>query len=33
LTADDQVVVTGLQRAIPGDKITPQPATIQAEKS
>jgi RND family efflux transporter MFP subunit len=33
LTADDQVVITGLQRAIPGDKVTPQPATIQAEKS
>jgi len=33
LAADDQVVITGLQRAIPGDKVTPQPATIQAEKS
>jgi multidrug efflux system membrane fusion protein len=33
LTADDQVVVTGLQHAIPGDKVTPQPATIQADKT
>jgi hypothetical protein len=33
LTADDQVVVTGLQRAIPGAKVTPQPATINVEKS
>jgi multidrug efflux system membrane fusion protein len=33
LAADDQVVITGLQHAIPGDKVTPQPATIQADKS
>jgi RND family efflux transporter MFP subunit len=33
LKPDDQVVVTGLQHAIPGDKVTPQPATIQADKS
>jgi multidrug efflux system membrane fusion protein len=33
LAADDQVVITGLQHAIPGDKVTPQPATIQGEKS
>jgi multidrug efflux system membrane fusion protein len=33
LTADDQVVITGLQHAIPGDKVTPQQATIQADKS
>jgi RND family efflux transporter MFP subunit len=33
LTADDQVVITGLQHAIPGDKVTPQPATIPPDKS
>jgi membrane fusion protein, multidrug efflux system len=33
LQADDQVVVTGLQRAIPGDKVTPKEATIEADKS
>jgi RND family efflux transporter MFP subunit len=33
LKPDDQVVVTGLQHAIPGDKITPKEATISADKS
>jgi multidrug efflux system membrane fusion protein len=30
LTADDQVVVSGLQRAVPGAKVAPQPAQIAA---
>jgi RND family efflux transporter MFP subunit len=33
LKLDDQVVVTGLQRAIPGEKVTPKEATISADKS
>jgi len=33
LKPDDQVVVTGLQHAIPGDKVTPKETTIQADKS
>jgi RND family efflux transporter MFP subunit len=33
LKPDDQVIVSGLQRAIPGDKVTPKPATISADKS
>ncbi len=32
LKPEDQVVVTGLQHAIPGDKVTPKPATIDVEK-
>jgi hypothetical protein len=33
LQPDDQVVISGLQRAIPGEKVTPQVATISASKS
>jgi hypothetical protein len=33
LKPDDQLVVTGLQRAIPGEKVTPRQATISADKS
>lgn len=33
LKPDDQVIVSGLQRAIPGEKVTPKPATINADKS
>ena len=33
LKPEDQVVVSGLQRAIPGDKVTPKEATITADKS
>jgi RND family efflux transporter MFP subunit len=33
LQPTDQVVVSGLQRAIPGEKVTPQTATISAGKS
>jgi len=33
LQPDDQVVVSGLQRAIPGEKVTPQTATISPDKS
>ena len=33
ITAGDQVVITGLQRAIPGEKVAPQPAPIQPKLS
>ena len=33
LKPEDQVVVSGLQRAIPGAKVTPKDAVIQADKS
>jgi multidrug efflux system membrane fusion protein len=33
LKPEDQVVVSGLQRAIPGDRVTPKEATITADKS
>jgi multidrug efflux pump subunit AcrA (membrane-fusion protein) len=33
LKPEDQVVVSGLQRAISGDKVTPKEATITADKS
>lgn len=33
LKPDDQVIISGLQRAIPGEKVVPKPATISADKS
>lgn len=33
LKPDDQVIVSGLQQAVPGEKVTPKPATISAGKS